>query len=124
MWTLDMVVAGQQQLWHGGHGSMYLYATLGVIATVSARNVALNGNYVSKSASGNFKPSRTPINCTLYAYQTSLGKGILELMEGTVGTQVCIAADTPITVDIETQSSNTLRCLAENSRRIAGHRVA
>jgi hypothetical protein len=83
-----------------GHGAMYFYAIEKGEAIVEASNVVLNGNYVTESVSGSFKPSGVPISCTLSAHQTSPGKGILDSMSCTVGTNSCTASDIPITVDM------------------------
>jgi hypothetical protein len=83
-----------------GHGAMYFYAIEKGEAVVEASNVVLNGNSVSESVSGSFKPSGLPISCTLSAHQTSPGKGILDSMACTVGNDSCTASDIPITVDM------------------------
>jgi len=82
-----------------GNGSMYFYAIHKAEAHVQASNVTLSGSYVSETVSGAY-PDGTAVSCTLAAHQTSPGKGILDSMSCTVGTNSCSATDIPITVDI------------------------
>ena len=82
-----------------GDGSLYFYAIHKAEAHVEARNVTLSGSSISETVSGAY-PDGTAVSCTLAAHQTSPGKGILDSMSCTVGTNSCSATDIPITVDI------------------------
>jgi hypothetical protein len=82
-----------------GNGSLYFYAIHKAEAHVQASNVALSGSSVSENVSGSY-PDGTAVSCSLTAHQTSPGKGILDSMSCTVGSDSCSATDIPITVDI------------------------
>lgn len=83
-----------------GNGSMYFYAIHKAEAHMDVSDVVLSGDSVTESASGAY-PDGTTISCTLAAHQTSPGKGVLNSMSCTVGSQVCsVTEPIPITVDI------------------------
>jgi hypothetical protein len=82
-----------------GNGSMYFYAIHKAEAHVQASHVVLSGSSISEDVSGSY-PDGMQVSCTLAAHQTSPGKGILDSMSCTVGTDSCSATDIPITVDI------------------------
>jgi len=82
-----------------GNGSLYFYAIHKAEAHVQASKVVLSGSSVSEDVSGSY-PDGTAVSCSLTAHQTSPGKGILDSMSCTVGSDSCSATDIPITVDI------------------------